>query len=401
MDRQELLHNYANVLLQIGVDLQKGQGLHITIPVEGADLARVISRLAYQMGASAVVVRFVDEELEELDAGFSEQDVLLEHLRGEYGTMTALSEKNFAFLRLYSPGFLQPVPGREERYTAWSNRTAPLASALRAHTGAHGWTCIACCPTRRWAAQVFPEMDADAALDRLWELLFHMTRADVRDPIGDWNAHSDGIVAQGVKMTEAQFDMVHIIGPGTDLKVGLIPSHVWGGGRFTNTLGVPALPNIPTEELATTPDRLRAEGIVSSVRPLNYQGSVVDQFQIRFQGGKAVEWHAKKGEEVLTKIITHDEASCYLGEVAIVPGGGLIGSTNTVYLCTLLDENATCHLALGAGFPMHVRDAAMREKVNRSGVHVDFMIGNSELRIFGIYPDGSEKLIFHLGEWTI
>lgn len=401
MDWQTLLQNYANVLLQIGVGLQPGQGLHISIPVEGAELARVLSRQAYQMGASAVVVRFVDETLEELDAGLSEQDILLEHLRKEYEAMTALSEKEFAFLRLYSPSFLQPLPGKQERYTAWSNQTALLASALRNHTGTRGWTCIACCPTRRWASHVFPDMDANAALDKLWELLFHMTRADTGDPIAGWHAHSDRIVAQGVKMTAAQFDMVHILGPGTDLKVGLIPSHVWGGGRFVNTRGVPAVPNIPTEELATTPDRLRTEGVVSSVRPLNYQGSVVNEFQIRFHGGKAVEWHAKKGENVLTEIITHDDSSCYLGEVAIVPGGGLIGSTNTVYLCTLLDENATCHLALGAGFPMHVREEAMREKVNRSSVHVDFMIGNSELRIYGIYPDGSEKLIFDLGEWTI
>ena len=401
MNTKELLQNYAKVLVDVGVNLQKGQGLHITVPAEGVELARAVSKYAYSIGASAVTVRFTDEELDENNAVWSDQDLLMGHIQTEYNGMMRLSEQDFAFLRLYSPSFLAAEAGAEKKYESWNLRNAALQSKLRGHTMGHGWTCIACCPTRRWAQNVFPELSAEVALQRLWELLFVMTRSDTDDPVAGWQEFGSAVVAQGEKMTAAAFDAVHIVGPGTDLKLGMIPSHVWGGGRFPNNRGVYAVPNIPTEELATTPDMNRVDGVVSSVRPLNFQGEVVDEFWIRFEKGVAVEWDAKKGKDVLTKIISHDNGSCRLGEVAVVPAGGLIGSTNVVYYCTLLDENATCHLALGAGFPMHVREAEQRALVNQSALHVDFMIGNDQLCIYGLTASGEEVPVFRYGEWTI
>lgn len=401
MDRNTMLRNYAKVLIHIGVNLEKGQGLHITIPAEGVELARAVTEYAYKAGASTVVVRFVDEELDEFHGAYADHETALKHMEAEYAAMTQLSEQEFTFLRLYAPGFLNAVSGKESCHETWNLKTSAFASALRGHTMGHGWLCIGCCPTKRWAQKVFPELPAEEALDKLWEALLHITRSDTEDPIGDWNRHSNSIVEQGIKMTEAGFDALHIVGPGTDLTCGLIPTHVWGGGRFTNAHGYPAVPNIPTEELATTPDRFRVNGTVSSVRPMNFQGEIVDKFWIRFENGKAVEWDAALGKDALTRLITHDEGSCYLGEVAVVPGGGLIGSTNIVYYCTLLDENATCHLALGAGFSMHVQDKTQMDKVNKSAMHSDFMIGNDELCIFGINKDGREVPVFTYGKWVI
>lgn len=401
MDRHEMLRNYAEVLVHVGVNLEKGQGLHVTVPAEGVELARVVADCAYSAGASAVVVRFTDEVLDECSGAFADHGILLPHIQSEYDAMTRLSGQDFAFLRLYAPSFLKCVSGKEHLQADWNLKNAALAAALRQHTMGHGWLCIGCCPTDRWARQVFPELPAEDALDRLWELLLHVTRSDVTDPLKDWDQHSSSIVQKGEQMTEAGFDAVHIVGPGTDLTCGLIASHVWGGGRFTNIRGRPAVPNIPTEELATTPDRLRTEGIVKSVRPLNFQGEVVDDFWIRFADGQAVAWGAARGKATLDRIIAHDTGSSRLGEVAIVPGGGLIGSTNTVYYCTLLDENATCHLALGAGFPMHVRDKSQLDLVNQSALHVDFMIGNDELCIDGLGRGGETVPIFRYGRWVI
>ena len=401
MEREKLLQNYAQILVRIGVNLEKGQGLHITIPAEGAALARAITRYAYGVGAAAVIVRFVDEELDELSGAFSDHETMLRHVQSEYDAMTQLSGKEFAFLRLYAPSFLTHIPGKEERQNDWNLKNSVLASTLRSHTMDHGWLCIGCCPTTRWAQKVFPDLPAEEALDKLWNHLLHITRSDTEAPLDDWNCFSDSIVRRGIQMTELAFDALHIVGPGTDLTCGLIPSHIWGGGRFTNTHGLPVVPNIPTEELATTPDCSRVSGIVRSVRPLNFQGAVINDFQLRFDCGKVVEWDAKTGRDALERILTHDTGSCRLGEVAVVPSGGLIGSTNTVYYCTLLDENATCHLALGAGFPMHVREEQYLGHVNQSELHVDFMIGNDELCIYGVNKDRTETLIFELGKWTI
>lgn len=401
MNRQQMLNQYAEVLVRVGVNLQKGQGLHVTLPAEGYELARAVSSCAYRAGASAVAVRFTDECLDELDGACANQDELLEYVKKEYETMTELSDKDYCFLRLYAPTFSHVIEGKEALYNRWAGKLAGLQSMLRVHTAGHGWMCIACCPTLRWAQKVFPDLTEQAALEKLWGMLFHMTRSDTENPIDGWIENGDKTIAQGQKMTAVAFDSLHIVGPGTDLRIGLIPSHIWGGGRFPNKMGIWATPNIPTEELATTPDKYRVDGWVSSVRPFVFRGEIIDKFRIRFENGVAVEWYADVGEAALTSLIHTDENACRLGEVAIVPAGGLIGSTNTVYYCTLLDENATCHLALGAGFPMHIRDAAEREKVNTSIVHEDFMIGNDQLMIYGIDKDGSEKLIFNMGHWAI
>lgn len=397
----DALKKYAEVLVRTGVNLLPGQGLHVTVPAEGWELARAVSEYAYSVGASSVVTRFTDERLDELDGAFANHEELISHVEAEFAEMTKLSQQDFAFLRLYSPCFLSTFEGREALQNQWNIRTGGIYSKLRGHTMAHGWTCIACCPTRRWAEQVFPGMEPEVALDKLWQLLLHITRSDTQEPVKGWTEHGIAIVEQGKKMTEAAFDTLHIVGPGTDLKIGLIPSHTWGGGRFLNNKGIYAVPNIPTEELASTPDRLRVDGIVSSVRPVNIFGEMVDEFWIRFEQGKAVEWDAAKGKDALTRLINHDEGSCYLGEVAIVPSGGLIGSTEVVYCCTLLDENATCHLALGAGFPMHIRDTAYHGMVNHSAMHVDFMIGNDKLCIYAADKNGNETTVFEYGRWTI
>jgi aminopeptidase len=261
------------------------------------------------------------------------------------------------------------------------------------------WT-IGPSPNPRWAQRVHPELDADQALATLWDEIVHVCRLDSDDPVSAWRERMRAIVASADRMSERRFDAIHLSGPGTDLTVGLLPSHRWLGADFTTIDGRTHYPNIPTEEIFTTPDPDRVDGQVTSTMPLEVYGSFMSGIRIAFEGGRATKVDADEGAEALRSIVAKEGAD-RLGEIALVDGEGRIGPLGTVFFETLLDENAASHIALGNAYTFPLEDDTDRARANKSGIHVDFMIGSNEVDVDGITREGDRVAVLRGGSWQI
>jgi aminopeptidase len=262
------------------------------------------------------------------------------------------------------------------------------------------WTIVPC-PTPAWAQLVYPDAEPDEALDRLWTAIERICRLDEEDPVAAWEERARTIVSAASRLTERRFDALHYEGPGTDFTVGLFEDVRWMAARIETAFGVSHQPNIPTEEVFTSPDPPRADGVVTSTKPLVLiDGTVVRDLVVRFEGGRVTELSASTGEETMRTIIDHDEGAARLGEIALVDDEGRIGPLNTVFYDTLLDENAASHIALGAGFPFLAADGS-GERINNSDIHIDFMIGSDDLRITGITPSGERVPVLTQGRWGV
>jgi aminopeptidase len=257
------------------------------------------------------------------------------------------------------------------------------------------------CPTPVWADLVFGDLDEPDRLPRLERELLHVLRLDEDDPIAAWRSRADTLVGSAERLTERRFDTLHYEGPGTDLTIGLLPSSRWEAARFETIDGIEHMPNLPTEEVFTTPDPERAEGTVTSTKPLVLSdGTVVRDLVVRFEGGRAVELTASEGGETLSTISKTDEGAARLGEVALVDRDGRIGELGTIFYDTLLDENAASHIALGQGFPFLLADDD-KPRCNQSEIHIDFMIGSHALSVTGITSDGTRVPVLVDGRWRI
>jgi aminopeptidase len=248
---------------------------------------------------------------------------------------------------------------------------------------------------------VFPELDPGAALERLWRELAHICRLDEPDPVAAWKARFEQLIEVAGKLDGASLDALRFSGPGTDLRIGLLPGSRWLCAQFSTAEGIVHAPNLPTEEVFTTPDPLRVDGVVTATKPLFVAGALVTGLRVRFEGGKAVEIDADQGAETLRALSERDEGAARLGEVALVDREGRIGPLGTVFYDTLLDENAASHIALGQGFAFAVEGEADIERINRSEMHVDFMIGSGEVAVTGIRRDGSEVALLQDGAWQV
>ena len=262
------------------------------------------------------------------------------------------------------------------------------------------WT-IAPCPTPAWAGLVFPDLEPEEALAKLEGLLLHVLRLDEDDPIAAWQARADALVGASTRLTERRFDALHYEGPGTDLTIGLLPSCEWRAARFTTIDGTEHMPNLPTEEVFTTPDPERTEGTVTASKPLVLvDGTVVRDLVVRFEGGRVVDLQASEGADTLRTILQSDEGAGRLGECALVDREGRIGPLDTIFYDTLLDENASSHIALGQGFPW-VLGEEDRARVNRSEIHIDFMIGSGALTVTGSTADGARVPVLAEETWQL
>jgi aminopeptidase len=262
------------------------------------------------------------------------------------------------------------------------------------------WSIIPC-PTPTWAKLVFPDLSEGEALVRLVENISHVLRLDEDDPIAAWHARADTLVAVTQRLTERGFDALHYEGPGTDLTIGLLPGASWQAARFTTIDGIQHMPNLPTEEVFTTPDPERADGHVAASKPLVLaDGTVVRGLRLRFEGGRAVEITADTAQDTMRTIAEHDSGAARLGEVALVDAEGRIGKLDTVFYDTLIDENAASHLALGQGFPFLIDDED-RGRANESQIHIDFMIGRPDMNVTGITTDGERVPVLVQGSWQV
>jgi aminopeptidase len=268
------------------------------------------------------------------------------------------------------------------------------------------WTIVAF-PGASWAARVFPGEPADMAVAKLADAIFAASRADQDDPVAAWTAHNAALQARAARLNNQRFQALHFKGPGTDLTVGLADGHKWQGGATIAKNGIACTANIPTEEVCTTPHAYRVTGHVRSTRPLSYQGVLIEEIAVRFEGGRIIEARASRGGEMLNKLLDTDEGSRRLGEVALVPHSSPISQSGLLFYNTLFDENASCHIALGQCYPRGVvnGDHLSSQQIaarggNESLIHVDWMIGSSEIDVDGVHADGSRAVVLRRGEWV-
>ncbi len=408
MDFDERLDKYAELIVYKGCALKGGQELYITAPLQTVDFTRRVVRTAYEAGARQVTVAWSDEVCGRMTYDNAPLEVFetLEPWRAERSN--SMVRRGAAILNILSedPEVMTGVDQAKIIASARASHAACKEFYDALDFGRNVW-CIAGASSPDWACKVFPDLSEEEATRKLWDAIMDTARVD-NDPCAAWDAHRATFDARKAWLNSQHLDALHYTASnGTDFTVGLLEKGRWEGGGQATADGTYFFPNIPTEEIFTSPDRMRADGIVHSALPLIYNGARVQDFWVRFEDGKAVECDAEVGRDVLQGIIDIDEGSCRLGECALIPYESPIRQTGILFLNTLYDENASCHLALGKGFPDCYEggydldsEQLEREGVNESATHVDFMIGTEDLCITGIKADGSEVSVFSDGTWA-
>ncbi len=402
------LDQLAEVAVRVGLNLQEGQDLVITAPVEALPLVRRITAAAYRAGAGVVTPILSDPEItlarfeNANDASFDKAADWL------YAGMAEAYNNNAARLAIVGddPMLLAEQDPEKVARAGKANSLAYKPALEKIANFDINWTIVSY-PTAAWAGRVFPDLPEDEAVGKLAEALFSASRVLDQDPVANWSNHNGTLRSRTAWLNAQRFDALHFTGPGTDLTVGLAEDHEWHGGASTATNGVTCNPNIPTEEVFTTPHSARVDGVVRSTKPLSHQGSLIDEIEVRFEAGKIVEAKASKGEAVLLKLLDTDEGASRLGEVALVPHSSPISQSGVLFYNTLYDENAACHIALGQCYSkcfLNGGDLSSEEIAARGGnssmIHVDWMIGSAEIDIDGIRDDGTRVPVFRKGEWA-
>jgi aminopeptidase len=405
---EEKLDLLAQVAVQVGLGLKRGQELLMTAPLDALPLVRRITEQAYRAGATLVTTLFTDEEATLARYRFAPDESFGCAAKWLYDGMGAAFKSGSARLAIAggNPGLLSKEDpekvGRANRAVSQAYR--PALELITRH--AINWTIVASA-TPAWAAALFPGETQDAALEKLWGLIFSTSRVDRDDPVSDWRAHDANLQKRAAYLNEKRYAALQYRGPGTDFRLGLADDHLWLGGGTTAGNGIYCIPNMPTEEVFTTPHKDRADGTVTATKPLSYQGTMIEGIRVRFEKGRIVEAHASRGQEVLTKLIDTDDGARRLGEVALVPHSSPIASSGQVFLHTLFDENAASHIALGQAYSSCLRegDKLTPEQLaargaNESLIHVDWMIGSGALDIDGITAAGAAEPLMRQGEWV-
>ncbi|HJU37205.1 MAG TPA: aminopeptidase [Gaiellaceae bacterium] len=399
---EDLLDRYANLIVGYGANVQPDQVVAVEGPLEAAPLIRRIARGAYERGARYVDVVYFDPVVKRIRIEAAADDSLgwiPPWLGRRMLDLGELDAARIVLTPLVPPGLLNGVdPARAGR-----DRLPSVPEVFKVvDDRSVAWT-VSPFPTEAWAQVVFPELEPAAAVDALWRDLEHVCRLDEPDPAAAWRRRIDEIWHVASRLDELELDAVHFAGPGTDLTVGLLPSSRFakeGGGATTRT-GIQHVPNLPTEEVFTTPDPERTEGVVTSTKPLDVSGSVVSGLRIRFEQGRAVEIDADANADALRQRCATDEGAARLGEVALVDGESRIGRLGRTFFNTLLDENAASHVALGDAYAHPISDPADLPRINESEIHVDFMIGSDEVTVSGVTRGGDEVPLLVGGAWQI
>jgi aminopeptidase len=406
MERQ--LDRLAEVAVHAGLGLAQGQQLVMTATLDALPLARRITKHAYQAGASLVTTLFTDEESSLYRFRYAQDSSFDAAAAWLFEGMAAAFRSGAARLAITGgdPALLSKEdPAKVSRANrAMSKAYRPALELITRHD--INWTIVASA-TPAWAAAVFPDLPQDEALEKLWRAIFAASRVDRADPVAAWKEHDANLHARANRLNESRFSALHFRGLGTDLRVGLADDHLWLGGGTTAGNGRYCIPNMPTEEVFTTPHKDRVDGRVTSTKPLSYQGTMIEGISVRFEGGKIVEASATRGGEVLQKMIETDEGARRLGEVSLVPHSSPIASSGLLFMNTLFDENAACHIALGQAYSTCLKhggtltaEQLAARGANSSLIHVDWMIGSNHMDVDGISASGQATPVLRAGEWT-
>jgi aminopeptidase len=389
----------ADLIVSFGANVQKGQILDVGSSLGKEELTRAIVASAYRRGAKFVDVQYWDPHLKKARVQHASDDVL-DFVPAWYGERALqLGEERGAVISLSGPtephlyDDLDPerlgrdvFPRVKEYTTIVNDRTV-------------NW-CVAPCPTQKWATLVHPNLEPESALETLWSQIVHICRLDENDPEAAWQERNRGLEDVAGRLTERRFDALHFAGPGTDLTIGLLPTSRWIGGSEETIDGITHMANLPSEEVFTSPDPERVDGVVRATKPLYTQGRIINGLTVRFEGGRAVAIDADSGAETLRALVEQDDGGARLGEVALVDREGRIGPLDTVFYDTLLDENAASHVALGSAY-----DAAAgeedRDRLNRSSIHIDFMVGGPDVSVTAVTTNGERVPVLLNSSWQL
>jgi aminopeptidase len=402
------MDTFARVTVQTGLGLRKGQELLITAPLDALPLVRRITEHAYQAGASLVTTMYADDETTLARYRFAPEASFDKAPGWLYDGIATAYRSGAARLGITGadPSLLggQDPQKVARANVAMSRVSKPAMELITRHE--INW-CIVAAATPAWAKVVFPNEEPGAALEKLWDAILFASRMDQPDPVAGWKEHSASLKKRAAMLNEKRYAALRYTAPGTDLEIGLADGHLWLGGGTTALNGIPCLPNIPTEEVFTTPHRLRARGTVRSTKPLSYQGTLIEEIAVRFEDGRVVEARAKAGQDVLERMLDTDENARRLGEVALVPHSSPISASGLLFSNTLFDENAACHIAMGQAYStclekgdtLNPQELAARG-ANESLIHVDWMIGSAELDVDGVNQAGRQEPLMRKGEWV-
>jgi len=398
------VEQYAELVIKVGINIQQGQTLVISASITAADFVRRICRYAYLNGAHYVYVKWIDEELARIECELMSEQGLgytPDWLVKGYEEMTS---DGAAFLYIISPHLqnmegIDPIKVEKAEYASaivFRSFTEKLISMQVS------WTVIVY-PTEKWAASIFPHVAPKDGLEQLWEEFFKIMKLENENPIAAWEQHIEGLNKRAALLNDEHFRYLHFISEGTDLKIELPYTHHWLNGLETNDNGTPFICNMPTEEIYTTPLKTGVNGVVKNTKPLVYDGQIIDDFTLTFKEGEIIDCSAEKGLDALNGILNKDEGAKYIGEVALVPHDSVISASNLIFYHTLLDENASCHLAIGQAYISGLKEEDRvdhENSINSSIIHVDFMIGSQHLQVNGVRDDGSVEPILMHGKWV-
>ncbi|MCG3402675.1 aminopeptidase [Staphylococcus massiliensis] len=409
MATQDKLQQYAELLVNVGLNVQEGQPVYIRSSVDAIDLTRRIVEEAYKKGASDVAVKYADGKLGRLkfeyeDVSFFDQEVK-DYVVDERMDYAKRGAANLAILT-EDPDLLNGIDQDKLAKAQMRGAQAFKEVMLMTQRNDFPW-CVAAYPSIEWAKRVYPEKDDQDAFDTFLADIYEIVRVDGNDPVENWKKHAENLKARANQLQEKEYDALRYEGPGTDLTIGLPKGHLWEHATSYLDNGVPFVANIPTEEVFTVPDVKRVNGVVRNTLPLSHNGNIIDDFELTFKDGVVIDYKAGKGYDVLKNLLETDEGAKRLGEVALVPDDSPISNRNTIFYNTLFDENASCHIALGSAYAFNLKggtemseDEKVEHGLNDSLVHVDFMIGSQDLNIYGVKQDGSEEPVFVKGNWA-
>lgn len=413
---EQNLNKYAEVIVKVGLNLQPEQRLLIGAPlmwltgtpIESAPLVRLIVEQAYQAGARLVDVMWDDDQLKPIRLQHSSGESITEYSDWGVDAGIAAAKAGDAMLWIYAEDPDLLMKQDPERVAAFQGtnmeHTAPLWDLVSKNTT--NWVVVSAA-VEGWAAKILPDLPAESRKAKLWDIIFDICRVKHDDPAAAWQDHIKQLDARGEYLTKKDYTAVKLTADGTDLTIGLPNGHIWESGKMSAQNGIDFVANLPTEEIFTMPNREKTEGVVSATKPLSYGGSTVEDFSLTFSAGRVVKATAKKGEDSLRELLETDEGASALGEVALVPHSSPISQTGLIYHNILIDENASCHLALGQAYRATMeKGAAMTDDEfaaaggNASMIHTDFMVGSGEMDVDGIREDGTAEAVMRGGEWA-
>lgn len=406
---KEQLRKYATLLAKKGLNVQKGQEVWIQADLDQPEFVTMAAEACYEAGASSVTVEWSHQPLSRLHAQRRSLETMSKVTSWEEEKMRYQTREKPCRLHILSsdPDGMKGVD--QEKIMKASVARYPVVKPYQEALANHQQWCIAAVPGKAWAKKLFPDLSEAEAEEKMWDAILYASRADGEDPCKAWDEHNASLAERCKVLNDLHLTaLCYRSANGTDLKVGLMDESLFCGGGEQSLEGVFFNPNIPSEEIFTTPKAGEAEGVVVSTKPLSYRGELIEDFSLRFEGGKVVEVKAKKGEELLRQMVSTDEGACKLGECALIAYDSPIGNMNLLFYNTLFDENASCHLALGRGYNDCVRDYGKYTQeelralgVNDSMIHVDFMIGSADLSVVGVRKDGTKVTLFENGNWAL